>query len=237
MNIKTKKNNHTSRRSGENILKYDKAEVETSDTNHQDNIDDLLKTKNLEKEETNPFNLFNIESLVIIEESTTHLIEKYRLSDKIDLNLFLDYFRALKYYKIISCIKTSYSKKEQELNILTEALNFNVFTIICAFIYSSEHNKIEIILPINKIINCLNEIYQIFLMISQIILNDIEKEKMTNIWLNKIQQTIITKSNKRLGRNNFMIYKLLQEKFKIINSLLQEIIKRKIYINLKKKII
>ena len=224
MNIKTKKNNHTSRRSGENILKYDKAEVETSDTNHQDNIDDLLKTKNLEKEETNPFNLFNIESLVIIEESTTHLIEKYRLSDKIDLNLFLDYFRALKYYKIISCIKTSYSKKEQELNILTEALNFNVFTIICGFIYSSEHNKIEINHLLNKIINCLNEIYQIFLMISQIILNDIEREKMTNIWLNKIQQTIITKSNKRLGRNNFMIYKLLQEKFKIINSLLYEII-------------
>ena len=36
-------------------------------------------------------------------------------------------------------------------------------------------------------------------MISQIILNDIEKEKMTNIWLNKIQQTVITKSNKRLA--------------------------------------
>ena len=47
---------------------------------------------------------------------------------------------------------------------------------------------------------------------------------MTNIWLNKIQQTVITKSNKRLGRNNLMIYKLLQEKFKIINSSIQEII-------------
>ena len=72
-------------------------------------------------------------------------------------------------------------------------MNFNVFTIICGFIYSSEHNKIEINHLLNKIINCLNEIYQIFLMISQIILNDIERKKMTDIWLNKIQQTIITK--------------------------------------------
>ena len=63
MSIKTKKNNHTSRRSGETILKYDKSEVETSDTNHQDNIDDILKIKNLEKEETNPFNLFNSSDL------------------------------------------------------------------------------------------------------------------------------------------------------------------------------
>ena len=76
-------------------------------------------------------------------------------------------------------------------------MNFNGFTIICGFIYSSEHSKNEMNLPLNKIINCLNEIYQIFLMISQIILNDIEKEQMTNIWLNKIQQTVITKSKIR----------------------------------------
>ncbi len=221
---KNKKSNHNSRISGENILKYDKAERETSDTNQQENYEDSSKLKNLEKEETNQFSSFNIESLVIIEESITHLIENYRLSELIDFNIFLNYFRALKYYKIINCVKVSYSQKEHELKILTEALNFNVFTIICGFIYSSEHSKNEMNLPLNKIINCLNEIYQIFLMISQIILNDIEKEQMTNIWLNKIQQTVITKSNKRLGRNNLMIYKLLQEKFKIINSSIQEII-------------
>ena len=91
---KNKKSNHNSRISGENILKYDKAERETSDTNQQENYEDSSKLKNLEKEETNQFSSFNIESLVIIEESITHLIENYRLSALIDFNIFLNYFRS-----------------------------------------------------------------------------------------------------------------------------------------------
>ena len=50
---KNKKSNHNSRISGENILKYDKAERETSDTNQQENYEDS-STKKFRKRRNKP---------------------------------------------------------------------------------------------------------------------------------------------------------------------------------------
>lgn len=135
----------------------------------------------------NKISKFNFESLITIEE-----IISYFLNDEITLskNNFINYYRITNYYLIkdsaidIFKYNSNYSKITQNL------FNLQFITVLIDGLYLFNKNNNEII----KIIkDCLNKNHQNFLLLSQLLINELQKNNMTNIYSNKISKLILEK--------------------------------------------
>ena len=135
----------------------------------------------------NKISKFNFESLITIEE-----IISYFLNDQITLskNNFINYYRITNYYLIKDSAIDIFKYNSNYSKIIHNLFNLQFITVLIDGLYLFNKNNNEIIKTIK---DCLNKNHQNFLLLSQLLINELQKNNMTNIYSNKICKLILEK--------------------------------------------
>ena len=176
------------------------------------NIIESSKIKN-DLTDENKLSFFNFESLITIEEILTYFFNN---EIKISKNNIINYYRIINYYQINKktneiFLKSTYQTKIEKLfklqflNVLIEGLYL---------LNQNNNNNNE---AINNIRNCSIENHQNFLLLSQILINELQYKNMTNIYSNKIYKTLLEKlkDKKNIYNTNDLFVKIEEHNNKI----------------------
>lgn len=140
---------------------------------------------------------FNLESLTTIEDAISYFFNQ---KIKPESNSFIDYFKTIRYFMFNISLKRLFQTKENSSNnfeIIENFLNLQFLSILLEGILLPAF-KDNIRLK-NMIINCISSSHQNFLLLCQIILNELNKYSYTNIFINRLTQIVLKKSIIRTG--------------------------------------
>lgn len=134
----------------------------------------------------NELSKFNFESIITIEE-----ILFYFLNDEIKLskNNIINYYKILHYYLIIENIQKIFEFNFNYSKIFEQLFNYELITVLIngIFIFNQKYIDNDIKKEFKKIIKeCMIKNHQNFLLLSQILINELQYNNMTNIYYNKI---------------------------------------------------
>ena len=170
-----------------------------------------------------PLENFNIESVIVIEETISNLIESILYSDNIDIYCYSELYNNFIYYDFFNNFEKifNFNENNNENKILFSivVLSFKILLISLSisFIIIINSNNIN---NNNKIKNLLEINFQNFLIFNKILINNLHKENLFNLWMNKIEINILNKSKVRLGKFNNNFIKLLTNNNSKIENLI-----------------
>ena len=171
--------------------------------------------------ESNELSTFNIESLTTIEEAIS-----YFFNPKItpEPSSFIDYFKTIRYFMFSISMKRIFQKKgnTKNMEIIEKLLNLNFLSILLEGVLlpiRKNNNRLK-----NMIINCISSTHQNFLLLCQIIINELNKNSYTNIYLNKLRQIILKKSIVRTNYRTKEMFNKIDKKNKEISTNLKNIL-------------
>jgi len=179
---------------------------------------------------------FNFESIITIEEILT-----YFFNNKIKLtkNNFINYYKIINYYLITEKINDIFRDKVKYSKNIEILFNLQFITILIEgfFLFNSKNTNQEII---NTIKDCLFKNHQNFLLLTKILLNELQLKSMTNIYSNKISKIILEKIKDKgyinTNDNNDIFLKIEKNNKEIENQLKLIINSNKIINPLKKEL-
>ena len=139
--------------------------------------------------EQNNLSKFNFESIITIEE-----ILSYFLNDEIKLTKinFINFYKISHYYIIIDSTTSIFKSNSNYVKQLEQLFNLQFITILIdgLYLFNPKNNNKEIK---NIIKDCLLKNHQNFLLLSQILSNELQQINMTNIYSNKICKLLLEK--------------------------------------------
>ena len=139
--------------------------------------------------EQNNLSKFNFESIITIEE-----ILSYFLNDEIKLTKinFINFYKISHYYIIIDSTTSLFKSNSNYSKQLEQLFNLQFITILIdgLYLFNQKNNNKEIK---NIIKDCLLKNHQNFLLLSQILSNELQQINMTNIYSNKICKLLLEK--------------------------------------------
>ena len=160
----------------------------------------IIKPKNINNNNNNlnnnnnnikiPLENFNIESVIIIEETISNLIESILYSDNIDIYCYSELYNNFIYYDFFNNIEKVFNfndnNKENKILFSIVILSFKILLISLSisFVIIINSNNIN---NNNKIKNLLEINFQNFLIFNKILINNLHKENLFNLWMNKIE--------------------------------------------------
>ena len=179
---------------------------------------------------------FNFESIITIEEILT-----YFFNNKIKLtkNNFINYYKIINYYLITEKINDIFRDKVKYSKNIEILFNLQFITILIEgfFLFNSKNTNQGIINTIN---DCLFKNHQNFLLLTKILLNELQLKSMTNIYSNKISKIILEKIKDKgyinTNDNNDIFLKIEKNNKEIENQLKLIINSNKIMNPLKKEL-
>ena len=193
----------------------------------------IIKPKNINNNNNNlnnnnnniklPLENFNIESVIIIEETISNLIESILYSENIDIYCYSELYNNFIYYDFFNNIEKVFNfndnNKENKILFSIVILSFKILLISLSisFVIIINSNNIN---NNNKIKNLLEINFQNFLIFNKILINNLHKENLFNLWMNKIEINILNKSKVRLGKFNNNFIKLLTNNNSKIENLI-----------------
>ena len=157
---------------------------------------------------------FNIESLTTIENAISYF---FNPNIKPEQNSFIDYFKTIRYFMFNLSLKKLFQTKENSSKnneIIENFLNLQFLSILLEGILLPAF-KDNIRLK-NMIINCVSSSHQNFLLLCQIIINELNKCSYTNIFINKLTQIVLKKSIIRTGHKSKEMFNNIDKKNKEI---------------------
>ena len=149
-----------------------------------------VSTISIEKTELSSF---NVESLITIEEAISYFFD---LHIKPEPTSFEDYYKTIRYFMFNIILKKLFQKKGEGgiyYLIIEKFLNLQFLCILIEGIYILKGNNNNQKLY-NTVRSCISSSHQNYLILCQIIINEMNNNSLTNMYLNKILQIIIQKS-------------------------------------------
>ena len=200
--------------------KLTKSPTISEDSVISNNSNSSISAINVEKTEIASF---NVESLTTIEEAISYFFD---VNIKPEPTSFEDYYKTIRYFMFNVVLKKLFQKKGEggkNCLIIENFLNIQFLCILIEGIYllkgKNDNQKLY-----NTIRNCISSSHQNYLILCQIIVNEINKSSLTNIYLNKISQTILKKSIIRTGFRTRDMFSKIDKKNKEILSQLKNIL-------------
>ena len=164
---------------------------------------------------------FNIESLTTIEDAISYFFDPKITPDPTS---FIDFFKTIRYFMFNISLKKLFYKQNSPntFQIIENLLNLQFLSILLQGIIFPKYK--ENIRLKNIITNCISSIHQNFLLLCQIIINELNKYSYTNIFINGLTQIILTKLIGRTTSKTKDIFKKIDKKNKEILINLKSII-------------
>ena len=164
---------------------------------------------------------FNIESLLTIEEAISYFFNPKIMPDPTS---FIDYYKTIRYFMFNILLKKLFYKKNfsQNFEIIENLLNLQFLSILLEGILLSkckENNRLK-----NLITNCISSTHQNYLLLCKIIINELNKNSFSNIFINKLTQIILQKLINRSNYKTKDIFNKIDKKNKEILINLKNII-------------
>ena len=164
---------------------------------------------------------FNIESLLTIEEAISYFFNPKIMPDPTS---FIDYYKTIRYFMFNILLKKLFYKKNfsQNFEIIENLLNLQFLSILLEAILLSkckENNRLK-----NLITNCISSTHQNYLLLCKIIINELNKNSFSNIFINKLTQIILQKLINRSNYKTKDIFNKIDKKNKEILINLKNII-------------
>ena len=158
---------------------------------------------------------FNIESLTTLEDAISYFFNPNITPEP---SSFIDYFKTIRYFMFNISLKRIFHKKGKNsskyVEIIENLLNLQFLSILLEGIllpHYKNNNRLH-----NMITNCISSSHQNFLLLCQIIVNELNRCSYTNIYLNQITQIILKKSIVRTGYKSKEIFSKIDKKNKEI---------------------
>jgi hypothetical protein len=162
----------------------------------------------------------NLEDLMILEEKLFQILENFRASKPSSRNCY-EWWSFYNYCLLAGKFEYHF-KEDSQKKIVRDSCALEFISIIISFEASIDTKVLTTTVNILK--NLLYLIHQNFLIICDFILSKVSSESLSNVWLNKIQNLILSKMNKRLKKgenvtilkqNNENIFSSLKNIFRI----------------------
>lgn len=140
------------------------------------------------------------EDLIVLEGKLWYIIDNLRKGKNIP-NFCMEWWNFYSYSSLGGKFDTLF-KDSQSQKIIKDSSNLELLAIITIYELLKEPKTSQTSLNIIK--SLLVEIHQNFLVICDYLLSKISLQSMTNIWLNKIQNIILSKRSKRIYRGDHL---------------------------------
>lgn len=191
--FKNKSPSSISESSNNNLEKYN--ELINQTTTYGSNDDSkIIKENN---------SYLNLEDLMILEEKLYMILENFRCGKPSSRNCY-EWWNYYNYCTLVGKLEYFF-KDETSKRIVREFSIFEFLAVIISYDASNDNKILNITLNILK--NLLYVIHQSFLIVCEFLVSKISSDSFSNMWVNKIQNLILTKLNKRLkkGENVYLI--------------------------------
>jgi hypothetical protein len=161
----------------------------------------------------------NLEDLIILEEKLSEIIENFKNSNICILNIF----EWWKFYNYSASSRNfeKYFEDKFHKETANEFSHLEILTFLISFETSFEINLYNSTCKLVK--SLLSLIHQNFLIFCDYLLKIVNSKSFTNIWLNKLQNIVMSKLNKRIKKGESLL--LLQQNIQNIKDLMKNILK------------
>lgn len=143
----------------------------------------------------------NLEDLMVLEEKLYEILENFRASKPSSRNCF-EWWNFYNYCSLGGKFEY-YFKEEIHKKIVRDSCALEFISIIISFEASNDTKVLTTTINILK--NLLYLIHQNFLIICDYLLSKVSSDSYSNVWVNKIQNLILTKMNKRLKKGENVV--------------------------------
>ena len=168
---------------------------------------------------------FNFESIVTIEEILT-----YFFNDEIKFTKsnFINYYKIISYYLITKSTSEIFPSKSNFSKNIEKLFNLQFISVLLEGIYliNPKNNNKDILKTVKE---CNSKNHQNFLLLSQILINELQYKNMTNIYSSKIYKIILEKLNDK-DKNKYNIKEIflkIEKNNKEIENQIKQIINSK----------
>lgn len=159
------------------------------------------------------FTIIQLEDIILLEEKLSHIYESFKQSNP-NHKYCLEWWTFYTYSDFSSKLETLFHNNSQSKQIIHDSSVLELLSIILIYELIKDTKLSQNIL--NNMKNLLNEIHQSFLITSDLILTRIINQSLTNIWINKLQNIILSKRTIRIYKNEHLL-KLKKKNEYIIN--------------------
>ena len=168
---------------------------------------------------------FNFESIVTIEEILTYFFNddiKFKKSN------FINYYKIISYYLITKSTSEIFPSKSNFSKNIQRLFNLQFISVLLEGIYliNPKNNNKDILKTVKE---CNSKNHQNFLLLSQILINELQYKNMTNIYSSKIYKIILEKLNDK-DKNKYNIKEIflkIEKNNKEIENQIKQIINSK----------
>ena len=142
-----------------------------------------------------------LEDLIVLEEKMYHILDSFRFSKPVP-KLCIEWWMFFTYSSFCGKFETLFSDGGAYRKIAHDASVLELLCIILTYECIKDTKIAQNTLSTLK--NLINEVHQNFLVVIDCILSRISMQSMTNIWINKLQNIILSKRNRRIYKNEHM---------------------------------
>lgn len=142
------------------------------------------------------------EDLIVLEEKMYHILDSFRFSKPVP-KLCIEWWTFYTYSSFCGKFETLFSEGSPLKQIAHDASILELLSIILTYEALSKDLKITQNI-LSNLKNLINEVHQNFLVMVDLILTRISSQSMTNIWINKIQNIILSKRAHRIYKNEHL---------------------------------
>lgn len=159
------------------------------------------------------YTIIQLEDIILLEEKLSHIYESFKQSSP-NHKYCLEWWTFYTYSDFSSKLETLFHNNTQSKQIIHDTSVLELLSIILIYELLKDTKLPQNIF--NNMKNLLNEIHQSFLITSDLILTRIINQSLTNIWINKLQNIILSKRTIRIYKNEHLL-KLKKKNEYIIN--------------------
>lgn len=156
---------------------------------------------NGQKLQGNVVTFIQLEDLIVLEEKLYHILDSFRFGKPVP-KICIEWWTFYIYSSFCGKFESLFTEGSPLRNIAHEASILELLSIILTY-ETLKDPKIQQS-TINTLKNLINVLHQNFLVMVDLILTRISSQSMTNIWINKIQNIILSKRSHRIYKNEHM---------------------------------
>ena len=166
------------------------------------------------------FTIIQLEDIILLEEKLSHIYDSFKQSSP-NNKYCLEWWTFYTYSDFSSKLETLFHSNAQSKQIIHDSSVLELLSVILVYELLKDAKLNQNILSNMK--NLLNEVHQSFLITSDLILTRIINQSLTNIWINKLQNIILSKRTLRIYKNEHLLK--LKKKNEYISNIFKNILR------------
>ena len=164
--------------------------------------------------------VLQLEDLIVLEEKLFHILDSFRFG-KPGPKLCMEWWSFYTYSSFSSQFECQFPLNTANRQICHESVVLELLTVILIYEVLKDPKIAQSTLNILK--SLINEIHQNFLIMIDLILTKISSQSLTNIWINKMQNIVLSKRAHRIYKNEHL--NLLKKNNAYIQTIIRNIMR------------